>query len=406
MSPAEDRIYAETEFRTSVEDNAWYARSGTDSSGRYVLIDVGYSRKIELLTDALLLEQRYSREVLVPYIRYVAASVAKNNQFIDAPFAFIGMNSAAIQAYDEDRTAQQNLRAAVLNSMAFVLAHEVAHHVLGHYDKSFPNDQAGLRQLELQADAWALQRCVQAHFSPLGGLIPLMFDYVTTPLQLQGSRERNHPADVARMRAMFAAMRNALPSFRSDIEKSGGSYNDFRTFIDKTLTQLEAEMTIASGAPPGSPVDQGGIGEFRTALLSVIADGTRLSRYKGKADPDSSGEGWMSTIQIPGTTECEVWLPRDHSTNYLTCDGIRTPDLSQATKQYEQLVATVRAALEATWKRSDLSPSRITRAITTFGRGDREPTVHVTLEQHRGSARLGLPVTYSAEVTVFAPDRE
>ena len=177
LNPQERRIYDRINFRITGDNAAWSVWGFINEGGsRVIEIDIGYIQKIEMMTDALFLEQIKERDIILPYVRYVVDQLQHRATFIKSPYQFIGMSIAEMDAFDADQETQKLRMSAVVNSIAFVLAHEVGHHVSGHYDNP-PKDPESQRAAERQADNWAIQQMVKAHMSPLGGLVPLMFDF-------------------------------------------------------------------------------------------------------------------------------------------------------------------------------------------------------------------------------------
>jgi len=247
LTGADARIYKEITFRVTDKDIASRAGSLPEDGTRVVEIDIGYGREMEMMAEALLIEQAQNRPVLIPYIRYVVRAWDRKASFVKDPTAFAHFNPDKI---DKDPQQSSLLIAMTLSGMAFVMAHEVGHHVLGHYDKPLPKDLDKLRQMEVDADAWALRACLQArpHFSPLGGVLPLLFDYYTTPTPIEHETHSDHPANLRRIESMFEAMKNALPQFRQEIERQGASYADFRQFIEDSLESYKHQLQ--NDAPP------------------------------------------------------------------------------------------------------------------------------------------------------------
>jgi hypothetical protein len=247
LTGSEAKIYNEITFRVTDKDIASRAGSLREDGTRVVEIDIGYGREIEMMAEALIIEQAQGRPVLIPFIRYVVLAWDRKASFVKDPTAFAHFNPDKI---DNDPQVSNQLNAMTLSGMAFVVAHEVGHHVLGHYDRPLPKDPDKLRQMELEADAWALKTCVQAkpHISPLGGVLPLFFDYYTTPSPIEHETHADHPANLRRIESMFEAMDNALPQFRRDIERQGASYADFRQFIKDSLESYKQQLK--NDAPP------------------------------------------------------------------------------------------------------------------------------------------------------------
>ena len=255
LTGADARIYKEINFRVVDKDDPSRAGSLREDGSRIIEIDIGYGRKIEMMAEALIIEQAQNRPVLVPYIKYVALN--RGAPFVKDPTAFARFDPDKI---DKDPQLSKALIAMTLSGLAFVIAHEVGHHVLGHYDKPLPKDLDKRRQMEIDADSWALKTCVQAkpHFSTLGGVLPLLFDYYSTSDPLVQETHADHPASLRRIESMFEAMDDALPQFREDIQQQGVSYTDFQKFIKESLNSYRHELqNYAPTVQELRPMDKG-----------------------------------------------------------------------------------------------------------------------------------------------------
>jgi hypothetical protein len=239
LSPPEARIYKSIEFRVTDKDEASSALSSYDER-RVIEIGVGYGRQIEMMAEAVIIEGAQHRPVLIPYARYVAKQWSGKASFTKDPTAFAH--------FDVDDLDDMQISSMAVNGMAFVLAHEVAHHVLHHYDKPLPKELVRLRELEEEADAWALNQCVKGHFSPIGGMLPLLLNYYLTANPVMSERGSNHPADARRIKSMFEKMEASLPQYRDDIQKQGQSYEEFRRFVRRQISDYENQ--ISTDSPP------------------------------------------------------------------------------------------------------------------------------------------------------------
>jgi hypothetical protein len=248
-------IYNEIEFRVSNNDSVSRAWSAPENGQRIIVIDVGYMRQIYNLAEAYAIEQAANKDVVIPYIDYVMESWRDHASFVKTPPDFAH--------FDFDKILDDPNRSAAfgrvnLAALAFIMAHEVGHHVLGHIDlKPYPTDKATLREMEISADAWAVKRLENAkpHFSPLGGFLPLVFNYYISSSPMAAEHSSDHPADLRRITAVFQAMMDSLPTYKEDIEKQGKSlgitYEDFKRFIEEQLESFERQMETDS--PPVMP---------------------------------------------------------------------------------------------------------------------------------------------------------
>ena len=103
------------------------------------------------------------------------------------------------------------------DELALVVAHEAAHHIAGHLSRlnrmqtrlAMWDDQMGpspiyqqLKRFELEADSLGAQIAGQAGFDPLRGA------GIITRLPDPGAQgSYTHPANAARLRAVYAAIR-------------------------------------------------------------------------------------------------------------------------------------------------------------------------------------------------------
>jgi hypothetical protein len=249
------KVYREIEvFRVSDKDTLSRSSSGWEDGQRAVIIDVGYERQIFAMAQAYMIEIIENKPVVIPYIRYVITSWHDHASFIKGPPDFANFNFDKVINDPKQLSMFDRMNTA---SLAFILAHEVGHHVLGHNDKPWPTDPAKLREMEIAADAWAL-KCLQSanpHFSPLSGLLPLIFGYYVSPSPIDAEQHSDHPADLRRIQIMFQAMKDSLPAYRKDMEKEGQaygvSYDEFKKFVDQSLSEYEAQ--IETDSPPVAP---------------------------------------------------------------------------------------------------------------------------------------------------------
>lgn len=257
-------VYRRVVFRVTENDSLSRAWSGRDENGqRVVTIDVGYARQIYAMAQALMIEQVENKPALIPYIRYVLQSWQNHSSFIKLPPEFVGFDFDKIMNDPNQALAFGKMNAS---AMAFIMAHEVGHHVLGHYNNPPPNDLAKLRQLEEDADRWAL-KCLESahpHFSPLSGVLPLIFGYYVTANPISVEQTTGHPADLRRIHLLFQEMKNALPAYREDIERDGKpqgiNYYQFKDFVERSLAEYEQQL--ATNSSPVAPYSKDAEGPF------------------------------------------------------------------------------------------------------------------------------------------------
>jgi len=341
LTPGERAIYAHIQFKVSKEDSGWLAGGTvTELGDRFVTLDEGYIRSIQMIADSLLLEQRLGKEFLPQYISYVSVQLRNKATFISAPYAFIGMSPADIDALDQDKDFSLQRNMIVANSTAFILAHEVGHHVLGHYDHPLPSsDIEGAQRREMEADQWAVRQMVKAHLSPLGGVSPILFDFYMSPFM---SPDSGHPAPIQRVRQLFSAMEDALPEFRADVEAQGQSYETFRGGITAQLADLERRIE----STPDLNWKNNQADPFCTAVTNVVAGGK--SRFRSISTSSSgNGESFDAPILVPGAHECTVWHYRDRSLgDSVVCVLGRTSTMEDLIGPFDQVSSALKGCLK------------------------------------------------------------
>ena len=245
LTGSEAKIYKQIVFHVSNAETISEAGSWVDDDGkRTVEIAEGYGRQIKMMAEAELIEDQLKKPVLIPYIQYVVVSWRQHATFIKDPSAFADFDFDSFLAKPEGSLAWDKMSSGAI---AFVLAHEVGHHVLGHCDK--PTQDADVqRQREFDADSWAIKRLENAnpHFLPTSGVIPLIFNYYITPNPIANEARSDHPADLRRIHQMFEAMEESLPQYRADIEKVGITYETYGSFVKKSLAEYERQMATDS----------------------------------------------------------------------------------------------------------------------------------------------------------------
>jgi len=299
LSGRELEIYNQIEFRVTNLEATWKAASSIDDGQRIVESDEGVARQMEILAAAIVIEQIQNRDVLIPYIRYVAMAMNRQAGYIKDVTTFAHFDPDRL---DRNKALHTQQIAMVLNGMAFLLAHEVGHHVLGHYEKRGSSDRSTQRQMELDADAWAIRRCIDAspHFSPMGGLLPLLFAYYTTPHPIAQETSSNHPAEVRRILAMFEAMRISLPDFRDDITKAGSSYSEFRDFVNSMISRYSNELDNDS-----TPVES--LSSVKSKNQSETSDSTEEDDAKTTKRRRIRLGGYCGDVQ--GDRYCPMFQP-------------------------------------------------------------------------------------------------
>jgi hypothetical protein len=95
---------------------------------------------------------------------------------IQSPYEYAHWSDAQFEDFYSHSDINKTRAVIVGGSYAFLLAHEVAHHIHGDVDKPSKND-AEQRTRESAADDWAIDLLIHKNISPVCGIVPLLFFY-------------------------------------------------------------------------------------------------------------------------------------------------------------------------------------------------------------------------------------
>jgi hypothetical protein len=245
---AESQVYARIRFEVSAENRVMQAYAWRDGSVRRVTITEALGRAIKLNVDAFLIEKLYHRDnFLGKYMAYVCSVYQENfpryaqglpPRRIESPYEIAHVDIDEFYADAKINTTRAQIEGG---AFAFILAHEVAHHLLGHVDHA-SQSKVEQRDRESKADDWAIDLLVRKGVNPVTGIVPLLFFYYTTQHPIEAEAERDHPADVRRILDMYQHLQNRLSQFRQQIIASGQSYENVQTQVQISIETLKGEI--------------------------------------------------------------------------------------------------------------------------------------------------------------------
>jgi hypothetical protein len=251
LPPSAMAVYSMIKFDVSPEDKIMNAYAYMDQGVRRVTFTEAMGRAIELNVDALLMEQLYHKENFMgEYMQYVCSRYATNYDRyaqglpplrIASPYERANWRDKDLDEFYSDRDVNSARAKLVGGAFAFLLAHEVAHHVLGHVQNT-TKDPEERRRMESAADTWAINLLVTKNVSPVSGIVPMLFFYYTTRHPVASEVYKDHPADVKRMLAMYEGANDRLPSFRASIEASGQKYEDVQKGLNQAIVLIKQEI--------------------------------------------------------------------------------------------------------------------------------------------------------------------
>lgn len=154
---------------------------------------VGNQRTVYLPTEFLLRCEAINacnyveRELGVPYFTSTfaqycqsmleKASATGENLPLKTPFDYADLSKKQRAEYYKDSDHKRTYNASIAMSCHFVIAHEVAHHVLGDVDRPPPKDREDRAKAEIEADKWACDLLSAKGSSAYSGACVLDFEF-------------------------------------------------------------------------------------------------------------------------------------------------------------------------------------------------------------------------------------
>lgn len=251
LTSSQNRLFLDIDFQFPIDSNILRAVAIRDGVDRSIIIGSGFLVSLDLLVsgailaDALGVPQQFSR-----YVEYVHRQALRNRNAVRRghPFDLIQpfRQFANVPERVSRRFFEENAdgRIAILvEATAFVIAHEFAHHALGHLDQRSPTDKQS-RENETEADRFAMRLMAKSGMNPITALpIMLFFAASERPLELARSHG-THPHAVCR--SMWL-LRSAVDLMRADVDfqKFLSAHADVAARLRKVEVQLpEVEAQI------------------------------------------------------------------------------------------------------------------------------------------------------------------
>jgi len=217
---------------------------------------------MEFLTDAALLERHYASAGCVQaYMKAIVAVDKKNRERIltghppkriPSVFEFAETESGPCKSMATDEfygnpTVVEERRALLKGGVAYLLSHEVAHHVLGHTDRwqaaDFVDFLEKRRAAESAADDWAFSRMAEIGLNPIQAFAVMMYAAATNRYSAEEERRSTHPSGAKRFRVMLKrarAMSAKGTPFRQALVRRGelDEWNRRLKEIEKSFKKL------------------------------------------------------------------------------------------------------------------------------------------------------------------------
>jgi hypothetical protein len=202
LSEQDRRILDEIDFRVSDFSYVQAEAYKNDSGRRIVMMHLGIAFVITAFADADYVASKGFRQCSVAYLTYLQTVIVANTVARAPPnrlpIGIIGDFShpsctGVMQLLVNTTPDVMDLLAIEKGqSIAVVVLHEIAHHVLGHVDKQARTLEQS-REREAAADSWALTKIIEFGGHP-AALLPWAMFQGSLPLTLEAEGQSTHPA--------------------------------------------------------------------------------------------------------------------------------------------------------------------------------------------------------------------
>ncbi|GAB3517775.1 M48 family metalloprotease [Photobacterium alginatilyticum] len=175
----------------------------TAKGQRHIQVSTGYSTVTFMITFAHHMEaaldiNNFGEE----YTRYVTENYAKNSitHVNQSAWDYAGLSGNNSPWNDKKFVATVYGNHALV--LWYVLAHEIAHHVLGHIENPSISLEEN-RKREQEADDWASKTLIKLGLPPAAAFPALMYWYYMDEFGVENEYQKSHPADLKRIRKML-----------------------------------------------------------------------------------------------------------------------------------------------------------------------------------------------------------
>lgn len=202
--PYEKNIIEKIEISVPISPAPVRVRAFHDEGQRKIEISTGYSAITRMIVSGYLIENKLK----IPnfgeeYARYSASTYATGRMGGGKPPWVIAKLSED-KTYNllTDTVFNQEQQGAHLSVLWYILAHEVAHHVLNH---KFGFDMAlsKIQEQEKEADDWASTIFITMGLPPASAFPSHMYWYYLDEFSVLNEDRRSHPPELKRIRSML-----------------------------------------------------------------------------------------------------------------------------------------------------------------------------------------------------------
>lgn len=211
LTPSEHEIVGDIRFEYS-PSYVLNAVSFKEGDARKIVVSFGWmALAYDLLVAYWVSGERQQPKCFEEFIKSVATDVVENGhrkergtplKLVPTFGTYVQSGQSACEGItmtDLNNPDVQRLTAISLESaLAWVIGHEVAHHVKGHVDSEKQPTLAESRKMEAEADAWSLERAFDIRINPSPAHPVLLFYAMTGMTDHDGEMQSTHPASIRR----------------------------------------------------------------------------------------------------------------------------------------------------------------------------------------------------------------
>jgi hypothetical protein len=390
-----DRVRAEKIRLTTVNSEDISRVRAFESGGvPQIEISVGFARTMYYVADAILSDPAHA----VGYINYIVAAQRENSRRVARGqdpvgikylYQWAGWSKAQFDARAANKQKQTDVDRTWNAVLLFMMAHEYAHHLLGHV-KQTNVPLAMSREYEAAADTWASDLLLKADVGPIVGAYAFLFYAAYDCDAINHEGDRTHPADIKRFEAVVRKTIDGLDR----LTVAGGSREQVRAQLESVAKGLRTEiakhvscLSETDGRQEVAAAPDGDICPMLQSLLTASENGFQSERGKSILQDRI----WQGTKLLPRTNYCSVSL-RTSSANY-RCS---TPDYENAmtaSEVFAGYASQLQACLGAEWKRRRIGDANDPEPQVIFSRDKLEVRTSVNHDEESKRFSVSLGVT-------------
>ena len=254
----------------------------------------------------------------------------------------------------------QTSRSVLLtHGLAFVVAHELAHHVLGHVDSPATSleDQ---REMERAADAYAVKLVTRAGYNPMAAAA-----FMGLLSSLEGTSdawvESNHPRAVCRQAEFMVKGHSTLSSdseYMKFLDENQTELSNFRKF-EALVPGMKKIYEVCCSSADTDPqqcnlttVSAGYDLSYCVSLSRILnSSSAEFEGVRGEKKADTDKERWTGLEILPGSSGCNI--RSTSGTKRYVCEIGYLDSSSEWQSEYERQVGSVQSCsgfLELNWE--------------------------------------------------------